>query len=78
MDILDVLIGRYEAAMNEYFFEINSILTDQMQEKAVDKLDSAVQSYCKLKEQAEMLKDIKGQMRAMAAKKKQDSKLDED
>lgn len=77
MDILDVLIGRYEASMNEYFYEINAILIDQRQDKAVDKLDAAVQKYVKLKEQAEMLKDIKGQMRAMAAKKKQDSELDE-
>jgi hypothetical protein len=78
MDILDVLIGRYEAAMNEYFFEINSILTDQKQEKAVDKLDSAVQKYCKLKEQAEMLKDIKGQINAMKAKAQQDAQFNED
>lgn len=77
MDILDVLIGRYEASMNEYFYEINGILIDQRQDKAVDKLDAAVQKYVKLKEQAEMLKDIKGQMKAMAAKKKQDSELDE-
>ena len=77
MDILDVLIGRYEASMNEYFYEINGILIDQRQDKAVDKLDAAVQKYVKLKEQAEMLKDMKGQMKAMAAKKKQDSELDE-
>ncbi|MHA2401514.1 MAG: hypothetical protein ACXADH_00865 [Candidatus Kariarchaeaceae archaeon] len=77
MDILDVLIGRYEASMNEYFYEINRILLDQRQEKAIDKLDAAVQKYVKLKEQAEMLKDIKGQMKAMAAKQKQDAELDE-
>lgn len=77
MDILDVLIGRYEASMNEYFYEINGILIDQRQENAIDKLDAAVQKYVRLKERAEMLKDIKGQMKAMAAKKKQDSELDE-
>lgn len=78
MDILSVLLGKYESEMNEHFYEINSILKYPLKENSLNDLNKSVRSYCLLKNQADMLKDIKGQMQAMDAKQAQDNRYNED
>jgi hypothetical protein len=76
MDIIDVLIGQYESEMNEHFFNIDSILRFPHKENALAELNTAVQSYALLKDQAEMLKDIKGQITAMRNQQEQEERYE--
>jgi|TARA_B100000287_G_scaffold421636_1_gene462575 hypothetical protein len=64
MDILQVLIARYEANMSERMFEMNASILRPTEKGSLDRLESAVKEYTILKNQVDVLQDLRGQMLA--------------
>lgn len=64
MDIVQVLIARYQSKMSEEMFNLNAALMNPVEEEALERLNNAVKKYSILKDQIDILEDLQGQMKS--------------